>query len=176
MRDVCITGLPGSGKGTLAKNLELLADSMALKTTTIVTGDIAREISAESRSTGAFAPEPELRRRVQDIVDEARDANSIVIMEGFPRTVAQMAIAELMLERPLYVIMDTPLIMCMRRLLGRGRNDDMPDNIGKRLVDHQQIVGEVMSVIKSGEVWEDYMVVSNNDLVHCKQVAISAEW
>jgi hypothetical protein len=72
--------------------------------------------------------------------------------------------------------MDTPLIMCMRRLLGRGRNDDMPDNIGKRLVDHQQIVGEVMSVIKSGEVWEDYMVVSNNDLVHCKQVAISAEW
>jgi hypothetical protein len=52
----------------------------------------------------------------------------------------------------------------------------MPDNIGKRLVDHQQIVGEVMSVIKSGEVWEDYMVVSNNDLVHCKQVAISAEW
>lgn len=176
MRDICITGLPGSGKGTLATNLQSLAVTMGIECCVIVTGDIAREISKESRKTGAFAPEEEMRERVAQQVDVARDNGMVVVMEGFPRTVAQMAVAELMLENPLYVIMETPAITCMRRLLGRGREDDTPDNIGRRLIEHQQIVGELMSIIRGGEMWEDYMEVPNNDHVHCKQIAISAEW
>jgi adenylate kinase family enzyme len=142
----------------------------------IVTGDIAREISKASRETGAFAPEDEMRRRINEYVAEARSSGAVVIMEGFPRTLPQLVLAEQILDSPLHVIMETPVMTCIRRLIGRGRQDDTPDNIGNRISDHQKIVGEVMTAIRGGDLWEDYLAVPNNDLIHCKQIAISAEW
>lgn len=176
MRDVCITGLPGAGKGTLATNLELLADSMALDVEIIITGDIARSISKESLETGAFAPEDQLRKIVRDKVEQAHARGAAVIMEGFPRTPAQLVLAEQILDRPLYVVMFTQPLTCIRRLIKRGRADDTPDAIGNRIVEHQKIVGEVLNIIEQGDLWEDYLVVPNNDEIHCKQIAISAEW
>jgi adenylate kinase len=176
MRDICITGLPGAGKGTLATNLQTLAESMNIETEVIVTGDIAREISKESRETGAFAPEDEMRRRITDRVDVARRAGAVVITEGFPRTPAQLVVAERLLHNPLYVIMETSALICIRRLIARGRADDTSDAIGRRIVEHKQIVGEVMDIVREGEQWEDWMSVPNNDLIHCQQIAIQAEW
>lgn len=178
MRDICITGLPGAGKGTLANRLAgYAATDLDIESLVIVTGDIAREISKESAETGAFAPEDEMRRRIREYVDEARRDEKCVIMEGFPRTVPQLVLAEQILERPLYVMMDTPMLTCIRRLIGRGRKDDTTDAIGNRMVDHSKIVGGMMKVIQDGgEKWEDWLVVQNNDLQHCKQIAIAAEW
>ncbi len=176
MRDICITGLPGAGKGTLATNLQSLAVDMGIECCVIVTGDIAREISKESRETGAFAPEDEMRRRINEQVDHARETGMVVVMEGFPRTLPQLVLAEQILDRPLHVIMETPIMTCIRRLIGRGRQDDTADSIGNRISEHQRIVGEVMAAIQGGDVWEDYLVVPNNDEIHCRQIAISAEW
>jgi adenylate kinase family enzyme len=176
MRDICITGLPGAGKGTLATNLQALAVTMGIECCVIVTGDIAREISKESLETGAFAPENEMRRRIREQIKCARDNNMVVVMEGFPRTAAQLVLAEQILERPLYVIMETSPMTCIRRLIGRGRQDDTADAIGRRIVEHQQIVGEVMNIVREGEKWEDWLAVPNNDEIHCRQISISAEW
>ena len=177
MRDICITGLPGAGKGTLASNLcNYAASELGIESLVIVTGDIAREISKESRETGAFAPEEEMRKRINEYVAEARSSGAAVIMEGFPRALPQLVLAEQILVRPLHVIMETPVMTCIRRLIGRGRQDDTADSIGNRISEHQRIVGEVMAAIQGGNLWEDYLTVQNNDLIHCKQIAISAEW
>lgn len=178
MRDICITGLPGSGKGTLATNLcNYAASELGVEALVVVTGDIAREISKDSAKTGAFAPEDEMRKRVREYIDEARHDGKRVIMEGFPRAVPQLVLAEQILERPLYVMIDTPVLTCIRRLIKRGRGDDTTDAIGNRMVEHLKIVGGMMDIIQhGGEEWEDYLVVPNNDLINCKSVAISAEW
>jgi adenylate kinase family enzyme len=176
MRDICITGLPGAGKGTLATNLQALAVVGGIEAVVIVTGDIARQISKESRETGAFAPEDKMREIINEQVNTAREVGAVVIMEGFPRTLPQLVLAEQMLERPLHVIMETPVMTCIRRLIGRGRQDDTADSIGNRISEHQRIVGEVMTTIQGGDLWEDYLVVQNNDEVHCRQIGVSAEW
>lgn len=152
---ICILGLNGAGKTTMAKRMvELMWGSH------IETGAIARRISKDSAATGAYAPEAEFREAFRLEVAEAQELGRPLIIEGFPRYMSQLVYGEMILENVHYVQLFTHPMVCIRRLVGRGRTDDQnPEDIAKRL---QMTMDDGVPVLNmlQGEL---IMVQGNND-------------
>ncbi len=144
--NIIMLGPPGSGKGTQGA---LLSESAKLPR--VSTGDVLR--SAVERGTplgleakgymdqGLLVPDEVIVGLIEEVL-ALPEARGGVIMDGFPRTVAQAeAIGELLeargsvLDRVLSI--EVPEDELVRRMLGRaareGRSDDTPDAIQQRL-------------------------------------------
>ena len=140
---VLILGPQGSGKGTQAKRI-----AAAHGAPHVATGDILRVAVLEDTELGRrVAPILERGDLVPDelmveLIRERLTGEEAFVLDGFPRTLAQAAALDAMLEeigKPL----DTVLLLevsddeATRRLLGRaaeeGRSDDAPDVIANRL-------------------------------------------
>jgi adenylate kinase len=135
-RTVALLGPPGSGKGTQA---ERLRDELGFAW--LSTGDLLREARAKGtelgRRAGAYMDRGEL---IPDdvIVDVLEHALAEVgyrpiLLDGFPRTVAQAEALERDLDAVLLI--DVPDDVVAERILGRrqGRADDNPDTVRERL-------------------------------------------
>jgi adenylate kinase len=141
-----IMGPPGAGKGTQAKIL-----SQRLGIPTISSGDIFRanvetgtELGKRAKeyvTRGEYVPDEVTNAMVRDRLYQ-RDAEAGFILDGYPRTVAQveyldqiLAEHEAPLDRVLELTVDTDAIV--KRLLKRaqleGRLDDTADVIRRRL-------------------------------------------
>ncbi len=141
-----ILGRQGSGKGTQS---EMLVEHYG--TVHISTGDMLR---------AAVEAGSELGRRAKEIMDagdlvpdevmvgivEERLAQPDVVehgflLDGFPRTPAQAdALEEIIADHPLdaAVNIDVPVAEVTRRMIDRGRDDDTPDGIARRLELYEQ--------------------------------------
>ena len=144
--NIVLLGPPGAGKGTQG---EILARRLGVPK--IATGDLLRAAVKEGTPLGKQAQEYMNRGDlVPDdvmlgIVKEklaSPDAAKGVIMDGFPRTIAQAdAVDDLLSTRgskvDKVVTFDVPDGELVIRMLGRaaadGRSDDTPDTIRKRL-------------------------------------------
>ena len=139
-RTMVLLGPPGSGKGTQA---ERLGDEGWV---TLSTGDLLREArsqgtnlgdkASEYMDRGDLVPDDLISALISDEL-EGRDDESIVL-DGFPRTVAQAdALAEALephgRELSSVVLIDVPDDVVMERVSGRGREDDDPDTVRERL-------------------------------------------
>ncbi|MCI0641849.1 MAG: adenylate kinase [Gemmataceae bacterium] len=135
-------GPPGSGKGTQA---QLLSQRLGLAH--ISTGDILREAVRQDTPEGRLAkPYMSAGRLVPDsVVNEIvcslfrkKDRPAHFVMDGYPRTIDQAEqFDEVLHEQGLALdgvlslkVDDEELI---RRLSGRGREDDSVDTVRKRL-------------------------------------------
>jgi adenylate kinase len=137
---IVLLGPPGSGKGTQA---ERLGDDGWL---TLSTGDLLREARSQGTELGDKASEYMDRGDLvpDDLIVaviggelEGRDGESIVL-DGFPRTVAQAdALAEALephgRELTSVVLIDVPDAVVAERISGRGRADDAPETVRERL-------------------------------------------
>jgi adenylate kinase len=153
MLNIIICGAPGCGKGTQS---DLIVKKYKL--THLSTGDLLRkEIADKSElgqtaenyiSKGELVPD----KMIVDILskhveNQAEDSNGI-ILDGFPRTVAQAEALEVMLkklDKEISVLIDLKVNEneLIDRLLARGktsgRSDDNLETIQKRLdVYHRQ--------------------------------------
>jgi adenylate kinase len=147
-----ILGAPGSGKGTQGK---LLAEF--LKVPQVSTGELLRAavkqgtvLGKEARKymdRGDLVPDSVILGLIREILD-AKEAAGGVMMDGFPRTVAQaQAVDKLLAEKKAkvdrVVLLDVAEEELIKRLLGRaakeGRSDDNLESIKQRLkVYHDQ--------------------------------------
>lgn len=137
-----IMGAPGSGKGTQAAGLceelqipaistgEMLRDAMASGT------ELGRRVESIVRS-GALVDdatmEEVLRQRLSD--DDARNG---FLLDGYPRTEAQVEALDRILEDlgvalDLVILLQVPEDELIRRALGRGREDDTEEIIRRRI-------------------------------------------
>ena len=138
---IVLLGRQGSGKGTQAARLV-----EHYGTTHVSTGDMLRAAVAEGTELGLKA------KAVMDAGDLVSDdiMNGIVaerlakpdiekggvILDGFPRTPAQAdALAAILGDGGLdaAVNLDVPVEVVKERMLARGRTDDTPDAIDRRL-------------------------------------------
>ena len=137
---IVLLGPPGSGKGTQAEHLR---DDGWL---TLSTGDLLREArsqgtelgeqASEYMDRGELVPDDLISALISEELD-GRDDESIVL-DGFPRTVAQAdALAEALephgRELTSVVLIDVPDAVVAERISGRGRADDAPETVRERL-------------------------------------------
>jgi adenylate kinase len=152
--NLILLGPPGAGKGTQAARLR---DEFGL--THVSTGDLLRRHRAERTDLGLEAAEfMTSGRLVPDslviamLVRELQDADG-VLLDGFPRTIAQAEALEEVLERAgrtltATVLIDVPDHVVVERITGRAtcadgppRDDDRPATVRRRLaVYHKQTV------------------------------------
>ncbi len=149
---VMILGAPGSGKGTQGK---LLAAHLGIPQ--VSTGDLLRAavrdgtpLGLEAKrymDQGLLVPDAVILGLIKEILGW-ESAKGGVLMDGFPRTVAQAeAVDKLLAEHGRYVahvaVLDVEEPELVQRLLGRaakeGRSDDNLESITQRLrVYHEQ--------------------------------------
>jgi len=147
MLNIIICGAPGSGKGTQS---DLIVEKYTLKH--LSTGDLLRKEIAEKSELGktaeSFISQGNLvpDAMIIDILskqveNQAEDSNGI-ILDGFPRTVAQAEALEVMmkkLDKEISVLIDLRVDEneLIDRLVTRGqtsgRSDDNLETIKKRL-------------------------------------------
>ena len=139
-----LVGPPGSGKGTQAARLR---DEAGF--TTLSTGELLRAARAEGTDLGRQAAEHMDRGDLvpdELIIAMVRDAvagldGTPILLDGFPRTVAQADALGVVLgerERELTdtVLIDVPDDVVVERISSRhqGRADDNPETARERLV------------------------------------------
>jgi adenylate kinase len=137
-----LLGAPGSGKGTQA---ELLAGAVGVPA--ISTGDMLRSAVASGSplgllvrdvlASGGLVEDSLMAALVRERL-AAEDAARGFILDGYPRTRAQAdTLAGLLREREsaldAVVLLEVSEDALVRRLLGRGREDDREDVVRERL-------------------------------------------
>ena len=147
MLNLIICGAPGSGKGTQS---DLLVEKYNLKH--LSTGDLLRhEITSNTPagilansyiSQGQLVPDEMIVAMLDAEMDKISGNYNGLILDGFPRTVAQAESLEMLLEKrnksiDLLIDIDVEESELIERLLKRGetsgRNDDNIETIKKRL-------------------------------------------
>lgn len=128
MPRICVTGAPGSGKSTLAA---MLASRLELPY--MSTGDVAREWAkmdgalALQLASGALAPRDKMDNFVLDTLNE----NQNLVLDGYPRYKRQLT--DSLQFKPIYIWVDTPLSVCLTRLVGRDRPEDHGEAVLTRM-------------------------------------------
>jgi adenylate kinase len=135
-----LLGPPGSGKGTQAERLGAERGFVAL-----ATGDLLREARAagtdlgrrasEYMDRGDLVPDDLIVAMIRDELDDKP-----VLLDGFPRTVAQAdalagALEERGRELAAAILIDVPDNVVVERISGRhqDRDDDSPETVKERL-------------------------------------------
>ncbi len=142
---VIFLGPPGAGKGTQAARL-----AEHLRIPRISTGDMLREHIAQGdelgraaapyMAKGGLVPDHLLIEMIRKRISEP-DCLHGYILDGFPRTLRQAEGLEQMIGGTADVIvfdMEVPHDELMRRLSGRGRDDDKADAVKKRLQEYAE--------------------------------------
>lgn len=148
---IVFLGPPNSGKGTQATRL-----AEALDIPAISTGDMLRSAVAEGTSLG---------RRVEDVMNRGElvsdelmaevvkgrlaqdDAESGFLLDGYPRTLPQVATLDRILEEQdqsvdHVVMIDAPedilVARAKKRQIEQGRADDTDDVVRRRLLEYRE--------------------------------------
>ena len=144
-----IMGLPGAGKGTQA---QVVAERLGIPH--ISTGDIFRanlaqgtplgQLAQSFMDKGEYVPDEVTNDMVKDRLAQA-DAKAGFLLDGYPRTVAQVEALDSMLkgqefDRVLVLEADLEEVVqrLLRRALEQGRTDDTEDVIRRRLEVYQE--------------------------------------
>ena len=155
--NVILLGPPGSGKGTQG---ELLAATLGVPR--VSTGDLLREaveqgtpLGQQARSymeQGLLVPDDVIVGLIQEVLGSPAAAQGLV-MDGFPRTVAQAESVDRLLAArgggvDHVVNIVVPEEEIVRRLFGRklqqGRTDDAPETMHQRLRVYEELTAPLV--------------------------------
>lgn len=140
MRDVVLFGKCGSGKDTLAKHIVNKYNYIEINT-----GNIFREMADRGDEKGVelknkywaggnLVPDGEVSELVKRYVLDVKNAN--LVFNGFPRSEHQLQylINNILGDRKvLFIILNITDETAFERLGARGRQDDTPEVIARRL-------------------------------------------
>src|SRR5579884_2109998 len=140
MKKILITGVQGSGKTTQAN---LLAEKKGLSL--VKAGDLLREfikgdseaskMAASLMEQGELVDDQVLAELVKSKFEELKDAKGVVV-DGYPRRMSQMAQYDPNFD--IVFNLDISDEVGVQRLIERGRADDTPEAIQKRLAWYHQ--------------------------------------
>jgi adenylate kinase len=135
-------GPPGAGKGTQAKTL-----TAEFSIPQISTGDILRAAVAKGTelgkqagplmAAGKLVPDELVIGIVEERIKEP-DCHKGFLLDGFPRTIPQALALDAVLAKlgkkiEHVVSLEVPDTVIQERMKGRGRADDSPETVQKRL-------------------------------------------
>ena len=144
---IILLGSPGAGKTTQAERLKreyripFLSASEAIKKSHGKKSKISKALSAEAASGELLSDAGLNDLMIQSI--KKSDFTRGFILDGYPATkgqadfLAAQAI-EMKLDPPLVLFLDVPDDVARQRMAGRGRADDKPETIERRLSDYRR--------------------------------------
>ena len=137
--DLLFLGIQGSGKGTQAKNLSETHEIIEAGSLLREIGKSGTELGNQVRGyqeRGELVPNDVLAQVIRTEL-EARDPSTRVLIDGYPRTEAQMVQFNDMMEESgrdfIAIHFELSREEAAARMAGRGRADDTPQAIEKRL-------------------------------------------
>jgi adenylate kinase len=141
---IVLVGPPGSGKTTqakaLAKKYRIPAISMADLLKAELSGgkkDAASKALAASVASGDMLPDEAATDLIRFRLSRV-DLSKGFILDGYPATAGQAKALDRMLQdkqlpKPVVVVLDAPDEVIRKRMSERGRVDDKPENIDRRI-------------------------------------------
>jgi adenylate kinase len=152
-----IFGPPGSGKGTQASRIEAQAQLKHLSTGDILRAEVAKGTptgleAGRIMAAGDLVPDELIVDIVRSLLPEA-ETGAGVLLDGFPRTVAQARALDSMLasegHRVAFVVaLDVPESLLVDRILHRaeveGRPDDTREAIAERMHEYRKLTAAVL--------------------------------
>ncbi|MCT2149252.1 adenylate kinase [Dermabacter vaginalis] len=145
-RRLLIVGPPGAGKGTQAERIVEKLGVPAISTGDIFRANVSNEtelgvLAKSYMDKGEYVPDSVTNDMVEGRLGEA-DAKDGFLLDGYPRTVAQVEaldgiLAKLGVELDAVVLLDVDSEAIVQRLLQRGkeqgRSDDNEETIRRRI-------------------------------------------
>ncbi len=141
MTRLIFLGPPGAGKGTQAQRLAAMLNIPHISTGEILRNAIAQGTSLGQKAQsyvdkGELVPDELLLDLIGDRLNQP-DAKNGWILDGFPRNVNQASFLETLLQELNQncdcINLEVPDEVLLERLLARGRKDDSPETIRRRL-------------------------------------------
>ncbi len=141
MTRLIFLGPPGAGKGTQAQTLAQYRNIPHISTGDILRGAMQAQshlgIKAQSYvDRGELVPDQLIQDMVEDRLSQP-DTKVGWILDGFPRTVSQARFLDDLLQFVQHSVrvinLEVPDEVLIDRLLARGRQDDTPEVIRRRL-------------------------------------------
>lgn len=138
MYNLALFGPPGSGKGTLAKNLVEKYNFIHISTGDMIRSEISKgsdlgKMAADIINSGALLSDDIVIKMIESRIKSEGTEVFGFIFDGFPRTVAQAEALTQMLNAmgtPLnaFVKLDVPQEVLMERMLRRAQIENRPDD------------------------------------------------
>lgn len=153
---ILLIGPQGSGKTTQAK---ILAEKLGFKY--LGTGEMLREIAErgdigneklkEIFATGKLLDDETICKLVKETLSKP-DYQKGVILDGYPRTVEQKNIFDPDFDIVFYIKVTDEV--AIKRLSDRGRFDDTPEAIKKRIDLYHKETGPLLDIfLNEGKLW-----------------------
>lgn len=144
---ILVTGAPGSGKSVISKRIR---GFVGLDMMYVSTGNLARRMARESThvldslARGKLAPRNRMDTEVRTLLERERR----IVLDGYPRYMAQLDDARQIKPMPLILFLHANLITVLRRLNERHREDYNEDTEEERLrIYTQETYPLVMSLV-----------------------------
>lgn len=145
-RRLLIVGPPGAGKGTQAVEITKLLNIPAISTGDIFRANVAAQtelgkLAQSYMDKGEYVPDSVTNDMVKDRLAQP-DVQAGFLLDGYPRTVAQVhaldeMLAELSVSLDAVVLLEVDNEVIVKRLLQRGedqgRSDDTEETIRRRI-------------------------------------------
>lgn len=156
-------GPQGSGKGTQLENVSRLLAARDIAVTTIQTGEVFRALASSDTpaakqigaclAAGQFVPTAITNTLVIQALLDRWSPNRHVLFDGYPRTLTQaktlIEVLEFFVCEGIAVLhLDVPDTVVEERMLERGRTDDTPELIAKRLALYHEETQPVLKFLQ----------------------------
>ena len=177
MVNLILFGAPGSGKGTLASRLSVVLPYISH----ISTGDIFRDNFKNNTPLGQSAkkymeqgdlvPDDLVIKMIRDRLDRQDAQTNGFILDGFPRTLFQAQSLSEFSQIDIFLLLEVPKDILLRRLLGRfacqkckqlynkytnpPKVDNICDNCGVEIIFEQRSDDKEETVKRRLEIYEE---------------------
>jgi len=154
MVNLIIFGPQGSGKGTQCAHLVERYGCVHVSTGDMLRAAVAAETELGKQAkavmdSGGLVPDDVMNGIVGERLTDADIVENGVLLDGFPRTPVQAeTLAEMMVPlggMTAGINLDVPYEECKARMLDRGRNDDTPEAIDKRLGLYEEMTAPLIA-------------------------------
>jgi len=190
MLNLVLFGPPGAGKGTQSQKLIEKYGLIHLSTGDLLRGEITQgtALGTEAKKLmdqGVLVPDAVVIGMISNKLDANKDGEGF-IFDGFPRTVAQAAALDGLLESKSEKILGMIALEVnddelLRRLLLRGKDSGRPDDanpevISKRIKEYNDKTAPVADFYKNQNKFASVNGIGSVDEIFNAICAIISEW